>query len=155
MPIFGSCSGCCSDYPPSHSRHNLRLTPRSANLGAAGFADLRLASISTFVDSRRGPQCALAELLERLARTYHCDIHPFCPARRGSRCCSSEFSAFARIRRHPLAQNPIMLSALSNSEYVQNASLSSVSPTDIGLHVPSYIMDGFGNLSGGKRAPSK
>src|SRR5216683_4960539 len=77
MPIFGSCSGCCSDYPPSHSRHNLRLRPRPPNLGAAGFADLRLASISTFVDSRRGTQCAVAELLERLARTYHCDIHSF------------------------------------------------------------------------------
>ena len=38
---------------------------------------MRLASISTFVDSRRGTQCAVAELLERLARTYHCDIHPF------------------------------------------------------------------------------
>jgi hypothetical protein len=36
---------------------------------------LRLATISTFVDSRRGTQRALAELLERLARTYQLEIH--------------------------------------------------------------------------------
>ncbi len=39
---------------------------------------MRLAAISTFVDSRRrGTQRAPTELLERLARTYHCEIHFF------------------------------------------------------------------------------
>src|SRR5712692_5874794 len=82
MPIFGSCSVCCSGFTPSCSRHNLWLPPRPPNLGAAGFADLRL------------------------ARTYHCEIHPFCPARRGSGCCSSEFRAFGQFRCHLLAQGP-------------------------------------------------
>src|SRR6266851_5738572 len=54
MPISGSRSGCCSGFPPSHSRHNLRLTLRPHNLGVAGFADLRLAAVSPFVDSRQG-----------------------------------------------------------------------------------------------------
>ncbi len=40
-----------------------------------GYADLRLAVVSPFVDRRHGTERALAELLERLARTYHCEIH--------------------------------------------------------------------------------
>jgi len=40
-----------------------------------GCADLRLAVVSPFVDRRHGTERALAELLERLARTYHCEIH--------------------------------------------------------------------------------
>lgn len=40
-----------------------------------GCADLRLAVVSLFVDRRHGTERALAELLERLARTYHCEIH--------------------------------------------------------------------------------
>jgi UDP-glucose:(heptosyl)LPS alpha-1,3-glucosyltransferase len=36
---------------------------------------LRLAVVSPFVDRRHGTERALAELLERLARTYHCEIH--------------------------------------------------------------------------------
>ncbi len=40
-----------------------------------GCADLRLAVVSPFVDRRHGTERALAELLERLARTYRCEIH--------------------------------------------------------------------------------
>src|SRR5438105_10536165 len=40
-----------------------------------GYADLRLAVVSPFVDRRHGTERALAELLERLARDYHCEIH--------------------------------------------------------------------------------
>ena len=40
-----------------------------------GCADLRLAVVSPFVDRRHGTERALAELLERLARTYHWEIH--------------------------------------------------------------------------------
>jgi len=40
-----------------------------------GCADLRLAVVSPFVDRRHGTERSLAELLERLARTYHCEIH--------------------------------------------------------------------------------
>jgi glycosyltransferase involved in cell wall biosynthesis len=36
---------------------------------------LRLAAISPFVDRRHGTERALAELLERLARNYGCEIH--------------------------------------------------------------------------------
>lgn len=36
---------------------------------------MRLAVVSPFVDRRHGTERALAELLERLARTYRCDIH--------------------------------------------------------------------------------
>ena len=38
---------------------------------------MRLAVVSPFVDRRHGTERALAELLERLARDYHCEIHLF------------------------------------------------------------------------------
>jgi glycosyltransferase involved in cell wall biosynthesis len=60
---------------------------------------LRLAVVSPFVDRRHGTERALAELLERLARDYHCRIHLYAqraddlplvrsekPASRGSGC---------------------------------------------------------------------
>jgi len=40
-----------------------------------GCADLRLAVVSPFVDRRHGTERALAELLERLSRNEHCEIH--------------------------------------------------------------------------------
>lgn len=40
-----------------------------------GCADLRLAIVSPFVDRRHGTERALAEVLERLARKEHCEIH--------------------------------------------------------------------------------
>ena len=36
---------------------------------------MRLAVVSPFVDRRHGTERALSELLERLARDYHCEIH--------------------------------------------------------------------------------
>lgn len=36
---------------------------------------MRLAVVSPFVDRRHGTERAIAELLERLARDYHCEIH--------------------------------------------------------------------------------
>ena len=36
---------------------------------------MRLAVVSPFVDRRHGAERALAELLERLARDYGCEIH--------------------------------------------------------------------------------
>jgi len=36
---------------------------------------LRLAVVSPFVDRRHGTERALAEVLERLARNEHCEIH--------------------------------------------------------------------------------
>ncbi len=42
---------------------------------AHGCADLRLAVVSPFVDRRNGTERALAEVLERLARNEHCEIH--------------------------------------------------------------------------------
>jgi UDP-glucose:(heptosyl)LPS alpha-1,3-glucosyltransferase len=41
----------------------------------AGLAELRLAVVSPFVDRSHGTERALAELLERLARDFHCEIH--------------------------------------------------------------------------------
>jgi glycosyltransferase involved in cell wall biosynthesis len=38
---------------------------------------LRIAVVSPFIDRRHGTERALAELLERLARTYGCEIHLF------------------------------------------------------------------------------
>lgn len=40
-----------------------------------GSVDLRLAVVSPFIDRRHGTERALAELLERLARDKHCEIH--------------------------------------------------------------------------------
>jgi UDP-glucose:(heptosyl)LPS alpha-1,3-glucosyltransferase len=40
-----------------------------------GCVDLRLAVVSPFVDRRHGTERALAELLDRLARDEHCEIH--------------------------------------------------------------------------------
>ena len=40
-----------------------------------GCADLRLVVVSPFVDRRHGTERALAEVLERLARNEHCEIH--------------------------------------------------------------------------------
>ena len=48
------------------------LVPR---LRRAGFAELRIAVVSPFVDRRHGTERALAELLERLARTHNCEVH--------------------------------------------------------------------------------
>src|SRR5467141_2716967 len=42
-----------------------------------GSADLRLAVVSPFVDRSHGTERALAELLERLAHRYGCQIHLF------------------------------------------------------------------------------
>ena len=53
----------------------LNLTPLlPCSLAPAGFADLRLAVISPFVDCSHGTERALAELLERLARRHDCEM---------------------------------------------------------------------------------
>jgi UDP-glucose:(heptosyl)LPS alpha-1,3-glucosyltransferase len=41
----------------------------------AGSAELRIAVVSPFVDRRHGTERAVAELVERLARIYHCEVH--------------------------------------------------------------------------------
>jgi UDP-glucose:(heptosyl)LPS alpha-1,3-glucosyltransferase len=48
------------------------LVPRPRR---AGFAELRIAVVSPFVDRRHGTERAVAELVERLARIYHCEVH--------------------------------------------------------------------------------
>jgi glycosyltransferase involved in cell wall biosynthesis len=45
------------------------------NRRAAGYADLRICVVSPFVDTRHGTERTLAELLQRLARDYGCEIH--------------------------------------------------------------------------------
>jgi glycosyltransferase involved in cell wall biosynthesis len=41
----------------------------------AGFAELRIAVVSPFVDRRHGTERAVAELVERLARIHGCEVH--------------------------------------------------------------------------------
>jgi UDP-glucose:(heptosyl)LPS alpha-1,3-glucosyltransferase len=53
----------------------LRLVLWRLHQAEAGFADLRLAVVSPFVDRHHGTERALAEVLERLARNYQCEIH--------------------------------------------------------------------------------
>jgi glycosyltransferase involved in cell wall biosynthesis len=53
----------------------LPSTRPTRNRSTGGFADLRLAVVSPFVDRRHGTERALAELLERLARDYGCELH--------------------------------------------------------------------------------
>jgi UDP-glucose:(heptosyl)LPS alpha-1,3-glucosyltransferase len=52
-----------------------RQAAQPSNPALSGIADLRLAVVSPFVDRCHGTERALAELLERLARDYHCEIH--------------------------------------------------------------------------------
>src|SRR6267378_6678896 len=77
MPICGFSLGSCSACPRSRCPHNLlpplSFPPRTTH--GYGCADLRLAVVSPFVDRRHGTERALAELLERLARKEHCEIH--------------------------------------------------------------------------------
>src|SRR5258706_11346412 len=47
---------------------------------SSGCADLRFAVVSPFVDRRHGTERALAEVLERLARQEHCEIHLYAHA---------------------------------------------------------------------------
>src|SRR5277367_4689106 len=75
MPICGCCSACCSAFPQSPFRRSSPLTLLRPNLRTTGCADLRIAVVSPFVDRRHGTERALAELLERLARDYGCEIH--------------------------------------------------------------------------------
>ena len=49
--------------------------PSKSNRRTAGCADLRLAVVSPFVDRRHGTERAVAELLERLALVYGCEVH--------------------------------------------------------------------------------
>src|SRR5580692_8735742 len=75
MRTSGYCSVCCSGFLPSRFRRSSRPTHPQLSLRPAGFADLRLAVVSPFVDRRHGTERAIAELLERLAGDYGCEIH--------------------------------------------------------------------------------
>src|ERR1700723_3570568 len=75
MRTFGCCSVYSSGFPRLRFRRSSRTTLLQPSPRAAGYADLRLAVVSPFVDRRHGSERALAELLERLARDYHCAIH--------------------------------------------------------------------------------
>src|SRR5436190_19493283 len=78
-PICGCSWASCFACPPLLSRRNLQ--PRRRELSFSnpfnnlGRVDVRLAVVSPFVDRRHGTERSLAELLERLARIYHCEIH--------------------------------------------------------------------------------
>src|ERR1700693_514336 len=77
MPIYGSSWASCTASLASRSPRST-LSPRNLPLCMTrghGCADVRLAVVSPFVDRRHGTERALAELLERLARQQHCEIH--------------------------------------------------------------------------------
>src|SRR5262245_40991870 len=44
---------------------------------AAGCVSLRIAVVSPFIDRRHGTERAIAELVERLAMMYGCEVHLF------------------------------------------------------------------------------
>src|ERR1700719_3435542 len=75
MRTFGCCSVYSSGFPRLRFRRSSRTTLLQPSPRAAGYADLRLAVVSSFVDRRHGTERALAELLERLAGNYGCEIH--------------------------------------------------------------------------------
>src|SRR5437879_7248965 len=71
----GCCWVFCSGFRRWHCRRNLRREPPRSILRDVGFAKLRIAVVSPFVDRRHGTERALSELLERLAQKYGCQIH--------------------------------------------------------------------------------
>src|SRR6266481_5590221 len=73
--ICGCCWASCSACQPSLPPCNLPSSSRACRISTHGCVDLRLAVVSPFVDRRHGTERALAELLERLARKEHCEIH--------------------------------------------------------------------------------
>src|SRR5437899_7458901 len=78
MPTCGCSSEFSSAFPTWGSRPN--LPPRSRPLSpraAAGCASLRIAVVSPFVDRRHGTERAIAELIDRLASRYCCEVHLF------------------------------------------------------------------------------
>src|SRR5271154_2234575 len=75
MPICGWCSACFFPLPQSPFPRSFPLTLLRPNLRTTGCADLRIAVVSPFVDRQHGTERALAELLERLAYTYGCEVH--------------------------------------------------------------------------------
>jgi glycosyltransferase involved in cell wall biosynthesis len=85
---------------------------------AAGYANLRLAVVSPFVDRRHGTERAIAELLERLASNFGCEIHLY--AQRvedlalSDRAKSRDPNAGALLwRRVPSVPGPHLLQFLS------------------------------------------
>src|ERR1700731_2499523 len=77
MPTCGCCWECYSACRRSPCPDNLMHPPPRRKQIFSGFADLRLAVVSPFVDRAHGTERALAELLERLAHSYGCQIHLF------------------------------------------------------------------------------
>src|SRR5579864_4202062 len=77
MLTCGSYSDYCSGCPHSRSRHNLQRELPIRSFSVIGFADLRIAIVSPFIDRQHGTERAVAELCERLAQTYRCEIHIF------------------------------------------------------------------------------
>jgi UDP-glucose:(heptosyl)LPS alpha-1,3-glucosyltransferase len=76
---------------------------------------LRLAVVSPFVDRRHGTERALAELLERLAREEHCEIHLYAQRVEGVSFELSATAGKARIAWHkvPSISGPYLLQFLS------------------------------------------
>jgi glycosyltransferase involved in cell wall biosynthesis len=83
-----------------------------------GCADLRLAVVSPFVDRRHGTERALAELLERLARQEHCEIHLYAQRVEGlalaqSRVANSQYSGAIIWHKVPAIPGPHLLKFLA------------------------------------------
>src|SRR5262250_2462392 len=77
MLTSGCCWGSCSVCRVSAWRRSRRLPSNLPHFIADGCASLQIAVVSPFVDRRHGTERAVAELIERLAGTYSCEVHLF------------------------------------------------------------------------------
>src|ERR1700730_14012968 len=75
MHICGCCSEFYSVCPSSRSRLKPARPLRCSPVIAAGFADLRLAVISPFLDRRHGTERCIAEQLERFVAQPDVEVH--------------------------------------------------------------------------------
>jgi UDP-glucose:(heptosyl)LPS alpha-1,3-glucosyltransferase len=85
------------------------MSIRTPTLAVCGCAELRLAVVSPFVDRRHGTERALAELLERLARSEHCQIHLYAQRVEDlaiDRVASSSAGGSGAIRWHKVPSVP-------------------------------------------------
>src|SRR5437879_3255233 len=79
MTTVGCDSEFSSAFPTCGWRPNWprRSRPLSPPAATAGCVSLRIVVVSPFVDRRHGTERAIAELIDRLASRYGCEVHLF------------------------------------------------------------------------------
>src|SRR5580704_9255342 len=108
MHTCGCCSVCFSDFPPSRFRRSSRPALLPPSLSAAGYADLRLAVVSPFIDRRHGTERAVIESLERFALQPDVEIHLYSQRVEDLDCVTllPQESTGARILWHSVPEIP-------------------------------------------------